>query len=69
MIKKSKQANFGENIFNTIEENAIKMAEFTLKLRPNLTIKRKQTATPSQRCTVLKSFAKTFWVLFRENIV
>ena len=69
MIKKNKQAKFGEHIFNTIEENPMKMAECTLKLHPNIPIKRKQRASPSQRFTVFESFAKTSWVLFRENIL
>ena len=68
MIKKNKQAKFGEHIFGTIEENPIKMAECTLKLHPNIPIKRQQRASLSQRFTVFESFANTYWVLFRENI-
>ena len=41
MIKKNKQAKFGEHIFNAIEENPMKMAECTIKLHPNIPIKRK----------------------------
>ena len=69
MIKKNKLARFGEHIFNTIEENPMKMGECTLKLHPNIPIKPKQGASPSQWFTVFESFAKTSWVLFRENIL
>ena len=69
MIKKNKQAKFGEHNLDTIEEHPMKMAECTLKLHPNIPIKRKQRASPSQRFTVFESFAKTIWVLFRENIL
>ena len=59
MIKKNKQAKFGEHIFNTIEGNPMKMAESTLELQPNIRIKRKQRASLSQQFTVFESFAKT----------
>ena len=41
MIKKNKQAKFGEHNFNTIEENPMKMAECSFKLHPNIPIKLK----------------------------
>ena len=69
MIKKNKQAKFGEHIFNTTEEHPMKMAECTLKLHPNIPIKRKPRDSPSQRFTVFESFAKIAWVPFRENIL
>ena len=59
MIKKNKQAKFGEHIFSVIEENPTKMAECTLKLHSNIPIKRKQRDSPPQRFTVFESFAKT----------
>ena len=69
MIKKSKQAKFGEHIFNTIEENPMRLAECTLKICSIIPIKRKQRASPSQRFTVFENFAKTSWVLFPKNVL
>ena len=47
----------------------MKTAECALRLHPNTPIKRQQRDNPSQRFTVSESFAKTFWVLFRKNIL
>ena len=69
MIKKNKQVKFGQHVFNTIKENPMKMAEYTLKLHPNMSNKRKKNASSSQRFTVFESFAKTSWMLFGESIM
>ena len=47
MIRENKQVKFGEDIFNIIEENPMKMVECTLKLHPSIPIKRKQRANSS----------------------